>query len=67
MAPDTSLGPVNYRLTGSDTQAIVLQLSADLANWTGLFTNLDSTAAINFLDRNASARSSGFYRWKSYP
>ena len=67
LAPDISVGPVNYRITGSATQAVVLQLSTDLAVWTGLFTNLDSTAAINFLDRNASGRSSGFYRWKGYP
>ena len=67
LAPDTSLGPVNYRVTGSATQAVVLQLSTDLTVWTGLFTNFDSTAAINYLDRNAGGRSSGFYRWKRYP
>jgi len=67
IAPDQSSGAPAFRLTGSATQAILLQLSTNLTSWTPLWTNPNPSVPINYLDTNAAARSRGFYRHKSWP
>jgi hypothetical protein len=67
IALDASSDAPAFRLTGSATQATVLQLSTNLTSWLPLFTNPNSSVPINYLDTNAAARDRGFYRHKSWP
>src|SRR5262249_26964704 len=56
-----------FHVTGSDTQAMALQVSTNLSYWTNIFTNADSSAFINFLDQSSPSRNSGYYRLKRWP
>jgi len=69
VAAPLRLGPEagSFRLSGSATQAIVLQLSTNLAVWTPLYTNPTPLLPINFLDTNAPHRPNAFYQLKAWP
>jgi hypothetical protein len=56
-------------LTGSATQAVVLQLSTNMASttWTPLYTNPTSLLPVNYFDVDSVNRDKGFYRLKSLP
>ncbi len=64
---DTSFSPASFRVTGSATQAMVLQLSTNLSLWTPLYTNPTPLLPISYLDTNSPVRTKGFYRLKSWP
>jgi hypothetical protein len=55
------------RISGSATQAAVLQLSTDLSIWNPIYTNPTSLLPINYLDINSPTRDHGFYRLKPWP
>jgi hypothetical protein len=66
---DSSAQPANFRVSGSMSQATVLQLSTNLAApvWTPLYTNPAPLLPINYLDTTSTSRDKGFYRLKSWP
>ena len=56
-----------FLVTGSDTQAMTLQVSTNLFYWTNIFTNPDSSVFINFTDQSSPSRNPGYYRLKRWP
>ena len=67
LALDATANPANFRVSGSATQAMVLQLSTNLSLWNPLYTNATPLLPINYLDTNSLKRAKGFYRLKSWP
>jgi hypothetical protein len=61
------LDPGGFRVSGSATQPMVLQLSTDLSLWTPLYTNTTPLLPISFLDTNSPVRDRGFYRLQPWP
>jgi hypothetical protein len=55
------------RVSGSATQATVLQLSTNLSLWFPVYTNPTPLLPVSFLDTSSSLRPSGFYRLKPWP
>ena len=55
------------QLSGSSTQAVVLQLSTNLTAWSSLYTNTTPLLPVSYTDTNATKRTRGFYRYKSWP
>ena len=64
---DTSVNPTGFRVTGSATEAMVLQSSTNLFVWNPLYTNSTPLLPINYLDTNSAKHTQGFYRLKSWP
>jgi hypothetical protein len=64
---DTSSQPANFRLSGSATQAMVLQLSTNLSLWTPLWTNTTPLLPVSFLDTNSVSRNKAYYRLRPWP
>jgi hypothetical protein len=60
-------GSNGFQVSGSATQAMVLQLSTNLTQWSALYTNTTPLLPINYSDTNSPSRSQGFYRLKSWP
>ena len=63
LAPGTN----GFQVSGSATQAMVLQLSTNLSLWTPLYTNTTPLLPVSYTDTNSSMRNQGFYRLKSWP
>lgn len=55
-------GVINFRLTGSATQAVVLQASTNLFDWAPVITNNDATIPLNCLWGLATNPPVEFYR-----
>jgi hypothetical protein len=64
---DYSLGPRNFRLKGSATNAVILDLSTNLSTWRAIFTNENPDVQVNFLDSTTSQRPRSFYRLRARP
>jgi hypothetical protein len=64
---DRSSGSPKFRIEGTATQAVSIQISANLTTWTNVFTNANPNAAINYLDGLAPGRNSSFYRLLRWP
>jgi hypothetical protein len=60
-------GKNGFQVSGSATQAVVLQLSTNLTVWNPLYTNQTPLRPVNFTDTNSPSRNNGFYRLKSWP
>ena len=60
-------GKKGYQLSGSATQAVVVQLSTNLTVWGPVYTNTSPLVPINYTDTNTAKRSKAFYRIKSWP
>ena len=62
VALERSSGVINFRLTGSATQAVVLQASTNLFDWAPVITNNDATIPLNCLWGLATNPPVEFYR-----
>ena len=67
LALDNAVVPPNFRISGSTTQAVMLQLSTNLTSWVPVYTNPTPLLPVNYLDTNSVKRAEGFYRLKSWP
>jgi hypothetical protein len=56
-----------FQLSGSSTQAVVVQMSTNLTSWNPVFTNSSPLLPVSYLDTNSTKRIQGFYRYKSWP
>jgi hypothetical protein len=59
--------PGGLRVSGSATQAVVLQLSTNMNQWAPVLTNTTPLLPVSFVDTNTSKRPNGFYQLKPWP
>jgi len=57
-----SSGAFRLRLTGSRLQNTVIQVSSDLTDWLPVFTNIDQTNIIEWIDTSVTNNELRFYR-----
>ena len=60
-------GGQGFQLSGSSTQAVVLQLSTNLTLWTPLYTNTSPLLPISYTDTNSAKRPETFYKINPWP
>jgi hypothetical protein len=61
-----SNGQFGFALTGPAGQAVVVDVSTDLANWLPIWTNRFMVGALQFNDPNAGVDSQRFYFYRAH-